>query len=107
MFAAQTGLGFVNPVTIAGRRHLYPSRTQKLSSPALRILGGRLPGKVGRCRFFWPYGQAVKTPPFHGGNPGSIPGRVTIRTPDSFSQVFFHDLEEICVLPFSGGHSII
>ena len=51
MFAAQTGLGFVNPVTIAGRRHLYPSRTQKLSSPALRILGGRLPGKVGRCRF--------------------------------------------------------
>ena len=25
----------------------------------------------------WPYGQAVKTPPFHGGNPGSIPGRVT------------------------------
>ena len=27
----------------------------------------------------WPYGQAVKTPPFHGGNPGSIPGRVTIK----------------------------
>ncbi len=27
--------------------------------------------------FFRPYGQAVKTPPFHGGNPGSIPGRVT------------------------------
>ena len=24
------------------------------------------------------YGQAVKTPPFHGGNPGSIPGRITI-----------------------------
>ena len=66
-----------NPVTIAGRTHLYPSRTQKLSSLALMILGGRLPGKVGRCRFFWPYGQAVKTPPFHGGNPGSIPGGVT------------------------------
>ena len=42
------------------------------------ILGGRLPGKVGRCQLFRPYGQAVKTPPFHGGNPGSIPGRVTI-----------------------------
>ena len=41
------------------------------------ILGGRLPGKVGRCRLFWSYGQAVKTPPFHGGNPGSIPGRIT------------------------------
>ena len=26
----------------------------------------------------WPDGQAVKTPPFHGGIPGSIPGRVTI-----------------------------
>lgn len=39
------------PVTIAGRRHLYPSRTQKLSSPAPMILGGKLPGKVGRCRF--------------------------------------------------------
>ena len=44
------------------------------------ILGGRLPGKVGRCRLFWSYGQAVKTPPFHGGNPGSIPGRITKQT---------------------------
>ncbi len=26
---------------------------------------------------FWPDGQAVKTPPFHGGNTGSIPVRVT------------------------------
>ena len=26
----------------------------------------------------WPHGQAVKTSPFHGGNPGSIPGGVTI-----------------------------
>ena len=25
----------------------------------------------------WPVGQAVKTPPFHGGNMGSIPVRVT------------------------------
>ena len=25
-----------------------------------------------------PHGQAVKTPPFHGGIPGSNPGRVTI-----------------------------
>ena len=66
------------PVVIAQRTHLYPSRTQKLSFVALMILGGRLPGKVGHCRLKWPYGQAVKTPPFHGGNPGSIPGRVTI-----------------------------
>ena len=25
----------------------------------------------------WPVGQAVKTPPFHGGNTGSSPVRVT------------------------------
>ena len=69
-----------NAVTIARRSHLFPYRTQKLSSLALMILGGRLPGKVGRCRLFWSYGQAVKTPPFHGGNPGSIPGRITKQT---------------------------
>ena len=28
--------------------------------------------------FHWPVGQAVKTPPFHGGNTGSNPVRVTI-----------------------------
>ena len=28
---------------------------------------------------FWSHGQAVKTSPFHGGNPGSSPGGVTIR----------------------------
>ena len=66
-----------NPVTIAGRLHLFPSRTQKLSSLAPMILGGKLPGKVGRCRFFRPHGQAVKTSPFHGGNSGSIPDGVT------------------------------
>ena len=66
-----------NPVTIARRSHLFPSRTQKLSSLAPMILGGKLPGKVGRCRFIWLHGQAVKTPPFHGGNSGSIPDGVT------------------------------
>ena len=33
-------------VLIAMRVHLFPSRTQKLSSSALTILGGRLPGKI-------------------------------------------------------------
>ena len=33
-------------VLIAARVHLFPSRTQKLSSLALTILGGRLPGKI-------------------------------------------------------------
>ena len=27
--------------------------------------------------YIWPVGQAVKTPPFHGGNMGSSPVRVT------------------------------
>ena len=40
----------LNPVIIAKRFHLFPFRTQKLSSSALMVLGGRLPGRVGRCR---------------------------------------------------------
>ncbi len=35
-------------VTIAERIHLFPFRTQKLSSLALMVLGGKLPGRVGR-----------------------------------------------------------
>ena len=38
-------------VTIAERSHLFPSRTQKLSSLALMVLGGQLPGRVGRRQF--------------------------------------------------------
>ena len=36
---------------IAERIHLFPSRTQKLSSLAQTIPGGRLPGKIWSCRF--------------------------------------------------------
>ena len=80
-----------NPVTIARRSHLFPSRTQKLSSLAPMILGGKLPGKVGRCRFIWLHGQAVKTPPFHGGNSGSIPDGVTRNEAHClYSELFFH-----------------
>ena len=35
-------------VIIAKRIHLFPFRTQKLSSLALMVLGGKLPGRVGR-----------------------------------------------------------
>ena len=81
-----------NPVTIARRSHLFPSRTQKLSSLAPMILGGKLPGKVGRCRFLLRlHGQAVKTPPFHGGNSGSIPDGVTRNEAHClYSELFFH-----------------
>ena len=37
-------------MAIAQRSHLYPFRTQKLSSVTLMILGGRPPGKVRSCR---------------------------------------------------------
>ena len=42
---------------IAERIHLFPSRTQKLSSPALKILGGKLSGKLGSRRFFSFFGK--------------------------------------------------
>ena len=40
---------------------------------------------VDKMRFFcyntqsWPYRLTVRTPGFHPGNPGSIPGKVTIK----------------------------
>ena len=36
----------------------------------------------------WPGGQAAKTPPFHGGNTGSIPVRVTKREKSEHSSDF-------------------
>ena len=36
-------------VLITVRVHLFPSRTQKLSSRVPTILGGRLPGKIGNA----------------------------------------------------------
>ena len=66
-----------NMVTIEKEIHLFPSRTQKLSLSSLMILGVQPPGKGSRSQFQWPLGQAVKTPPFHGGNRGSNPLGVT------------------------------
>ena len=37
-------------VTMTQRSHPFPFRTRKLSSAVLMILGGKLPGKVGRRR---------------------------------------------------------
>ena len=38
------------PVAIAKRIHLFPYRTQKLSSYTLIVLGGQLPGRVSSRR---------------------------------------------------------
>ena len=35
------------------RFHLFPFRTQKLSYVVPKILGGKLPGKIGRCRLIY------------------------------------------------------
>ena len=35
---------------MALRTHLFPSRTQKLSSIAPKVLGWTRPGRLGRCR---------------------------------------------------------
>ena len=61
------------------RVHLFPFRTQKLSSLVPKIVGWRRPVKIGRCRLLfliWPVGQAVKTAASHDVNVGSIPARV-------------------------------
>ena len=40
-----------NPVTMAERNHLFPSRTQQLSSHASKVLGWKRPGRIDCCRF--------------------------------------------------------
>ena len=81
------------------RSHLFPFRTQKLSSVVPKILGWRRPGKIGRRRlqmrikpnadghscfwdsaflYRWPVGQAVKTAASHAANGSSILPRVTM-----------------------------
>ena len=58
------------------RFHLFPFRTQKLSSLVPKIVGWKRPVKIGRCRLLfllWPVGQAVKTAASHAVNVGSIP----------------------------------
>ena len=41
------------------------------------------------CLYIWPVGQAVKTPPFHGGNTSSILVRVTKKTATSYDVAVF------------------
>ena len=57
------------PVAMTERSHLFPSRTQKLSSPVPKVLGWTRPGRIGRCRipfeasrtrcFFFAFGLAA------------------------------------------------
>src|SRR3954465_934396 len=40
-----------NSAVIPAGKHLFPFRTEKLSSPGPMVLGGQPPGRVGRRRF--------------------------------------------------------
>ena len=61
-------------------RSIHSSIAQSVEQSAVnRSVVGSSPTR-GANFISWPVGQAVKTPPFHGGIPGSIPGRVTTWT---------------------------
>ena len=49
------GFKAYNVVIIAKRIHLFPYRTQKLSSLAAMVLGGRPPGRVARSHVIFFY----------------------------------------------------
>ena len=51
-----------NVVIIAKRIHLFPFRTQKLSSLALMVLGGQPPGRVGRSHVIFQGSSMVEQP---------------------------------------------
>jgi hypothetical protein len=57
----------------SGRRSTIGNRVD-----GLRCLKGSNPLLSASFYIIWPLGQAVKTPPFHGGNTGSNPVGVTI-----------------------------
>ena len=51
-------------VIIAKRIHLFPFRTQKLSSLALMVLGGQPPGRVRRSHVYGPLVKRSRHRPF-------------------------------------------
>ncbi len=83
------------------RVHLFPSRTQKLSSSAPTILGGRLPGKIGNANtsldrnvgaFFYLRKQGARPPVSCWGTPVCALPPVRLRctpTPATRSGRFF------------------
>ena len=60
------------------RSHLFPCRTQKLSSSSPTILGGRLPGKIGFADLYAPLAQMVEQLTLNQWVLGSSPRWCTI-----------------------------
>ncbi len=63
------GLTFRKSRTLPGNISLFHSSSVVELSAVNRSVVGSSP----TCGAIWPRGQAVKTPPFHGGNTGSSP----------------------------------
>ena len=86
------------------RIHLFPFRTQKLSSLVPTILGGKLPGKIGRCRLIYSsLAQSVERVTVNHDVVGSSPtggatrrGLERIRAPGLF--FLFALLARVCSL---------
>ena len=55
------------PVTMAAGQHPFPFRTRQLSPPAPMVLGGRLPGRVGRRR-----NTSTEMGPCESGGPSPV-----------------------------------
>ena len=62
-----------NVVIIAKRIHLFPYRTQKLSSIAPKVVGGSLPARIGRRDAHGRLAQLGEHLPYKQGVTGSSP----------------------------------
>ena len=83
---------------MAVRIHLFPSRTQKLSSPVSTILGWRRPGKIERRRHILLYSsiaQSVERMTVNHDVTGSSPVGGAISEQSSLCSDFFLSLKEI------------
>ena len=61
------------------RSHLFPFRTQKLSSLVPKIVGWTRPVKIGRCRHYAPLAQLVEQLTLNQWAQGSSPWRCTTK----------------------------
>ena len=64
---------------MALRSHLFPYRTQKLSSIAPKVVGGSLPARIGRRDAHGRLAQLGEHLPYKQGVTGSIPVATTIK----------------------------
>ena len=91
------------PVPMTTRIHLFPCRTQKLSSFVPKILGWRRPGKIGRCRLslllYAPLAQLVEQLTLNQRALGSSPRWCTRKRPLQKSGLFSFIVPFVCKKP--------